>query len=77
MTANELRRILDDLDMSQRDLARELGAGYRTVQSWALGEVDVPGPVARILTVWARRPEVYESGLHERRDEVPAAGGRR
>lgn len=70
MTAEELRAILDRLNLNQKEAAERLGVGYRTLQSWALDEVKVPTPAAYLLRTWARRPELYRSGLHERRDEA-------
>lgn len=56
MTADEFRAALDTLDMSVADFARlldELGDRandkLRTVQRWASGKQDIPGPVQALL----------------------------
>lgn len=75
MTAEELRAILDQLNLNQKEAAERLGVGYRTLQSWALNEVDIPRPAAYLLRTWAHRPELYRSGLHKRPDDGGGGDG--
>lgn len=49
MTANQYRVALDRLSLSQRGAAKLFGVGERTSRRWALGEADVPQPVAILL----------------------------
>jgi len=45
MTSEELRKRLDELDLSQADLARLIGITSRAVNLWMTDERAVPGPV--------------------------------
>jgi transcriptional regulator with XRE-family HTH domain len=49
MTTSELRAALATLDLSQVKLARALGVHERTVRRYALGEVVIPPPIAKLL----------------------------
>lgn len=60
LSADELRAALAHLGMSQSEFARLLvamgdsaGDKERTVQRWATGQQDVPGPIAAVLTLLA------------------------
>lgn len=64
MEADEIRRILDKLDLTQREAAEALGVGHRTVQAWCIGERPVSEPAAKLLRLWSRRPETFRSGVH-------------
>ena len=49
MTKDEFRDACSHLGMSQLGAARLLGVDGRTVRRWALGEREIPPPVARFL----------------------------
>jgi len=70
MTPPEFRAALAGLDLSQAEFARtlaQLGRDprppatiYRQIQGYALGEVQIPSPLAALLTVLGRvPPEVW------------------
>ncbi len=45
----ELRRIRDELGLTQGQLADELGVHRVTVAKWEAGDRGIPEPVARLL----------------------------
>jgi len=49
MTPIQFRAALDRLSLSQRGAAKLFMVGERTSRRWALGEADVPPPVAILL----------------------------
>jgi len=49
MTANEYRKALERLGLTQHQAAALFGVDGRTSQKWANGERAVPPPVARLL----------------------------
>jgi transcriptional regulator with XRE-family HTH domain len=49
MTAEQLRRALARLGISQREFARRLGVAPATVHRWIKGELPVPGYVAYVI----------------------------
>ena len=58
MTADEFRAALSDLGETQASFARLLatlgdtaGDKVRTVQRWAVGDRDIPGPITALLTL--------------------------
>lgn len=60
LTPDEFRAALSHLGMSMAEFARFLvaagdsaGDKERTVQRWATGQQDVPGPIAAVLTLLA------------------------
>ncbi len=50
MTSDGYRDALKSLGLTQAGGARLLGVDERTSRRWAIGERDVPPPVARFLT---------------------------
>lgn len=58
MTANEYREALDRLGLTQAGAAKLLHVDERTSRRWALGERDVPMPVALILKLCEAEPRV-------------------
>lgn len=58
MSTDEYREALGQLGLSQLEAARLLGAGARSSRRWALGETEVPGPVATMIKLWLLRPEL-------------------
>lgn len=78
LTPDEFRAALAYLAMSQSEFARFLvaagdtaGDKERTVQRWATGQQDVPGPIAAVLTLLAVAHQT--AGLQDLR--VMAAAG--
>ena len=53
MTSDQFRSALDGLALSQLGAARMFGVDPRTVRRWALGEREVPSPVAILLRLMA------------------------
>lgn len=49
MTANEYRKALERLGITQHQAAALFGVDGRTSQRWALGERAIPHPLARLL----------------------------
>jgi transcriptional regulator with XRE-family HTH domain len=49
MTADEYRKTIDQLGLTQSGAARLLGVDERTSRRWALGERDIPPPAERFL----------------------------
>lgn len=49
MTAEELKKILKDMDMSQGELARELGVRPETIYRWCKGRHPIPATAARVI----------------------------
>ncbi len=58
MTHAEYRSALDRLGLSQVEAARLLHVDERTSRRWALGERDVPAPVALLLRLCEAEPRV-------------------
>ncbi|TIL38494.1 hypothetical protein [Mesorhizobium sp.] len=49
MTADEYRKALERLGLTQYQAAALFGVDGRTSQRWALGERAIPPPLARLL----------------------------
>lgn len=49
MTAEQYRKAIDRLGLSQVAAAELLGVDERTSRRWAIGERDIPAPVVRFL----------------------------
>lgn len=58
MSTKAYRMALVQLALTQNEVGRLLGANERTARRWALGETDVPGPVATMIRLWLERPEL-------------------
>lgn len=64
MDVDELRSILETLDLNRREAADALGVSPSTVRHWLSGRHRIPTPAAKLLRLWVRR-----------RDLRPAAAG--
>lgn len=58
MSPAELRRALDDLGLSQMDLARFLGVYGQTVRRWVAPGGEPPKAVVILLRLLIARPEL-------------------
>jgi putative transcriptional regulator len=56
-TAEEVRKIRDALNMSQRIFASVIGVSKKTVESWEYGHARPSGAAARVLTIAELDPE--------------------
>lgn len=65
-----LRAVLDERNMTQEKLARELGVSNRTVQAWCLGQTF---PQPRSRADLARVLKLPEDWFLQRHDEKAAA----
>lgn len=54
MSADEFRKVIADLGMTQVEAAAALEVDARTVRRWALGERAIPGPVRVALRLMAQ-----------------------
>ncbi|HKV43606.1 MAG TPA: helix-turn-helix domain-containing protein [bacterium] len=55
MTAQELRRVLKRLKLSQSAFARRIHVNTRTVRRWVAGEAPTPEAVVLLLQAWLKR----------------------
>jgi hypothetical protein len=55
MTAEEYRKALDRLEMTQGAAGELFGVGIRSSRRWALGEARIPGPVALLLNLMLKK----------------------
>lgn len=67
MTAKELERHLNHLDIDATEAALLLGVTYRTVRRWLFDGEEVPGPVEQAFRAWVR---LHQRGLAWRADSV-------
>ena len=59
MTPEQFKENRKSLGMSQRELARALGGvNERTLRRWETGEIDIPGPVQRLLRLFILDPDI-------------------
>ena len=58
MTAKELAVWLTLMNMRPKELAELLGCSVTAVNFWLNGRRNIPEPIARILDLMARRPEL-------------------
>ena len=49
LKASELKRIREELGLTQEQLADEVGVHRVTVAKWEAGDRGIPGPVARLV----------------------------
>lgn len=59
MTADEFEVVREKLGATQAEMAQALGLCHRTVQHYCYGTHRIPGPVARLVALWSRRPDLY------------------
>src|SRR5215210_2282180 len=70
MTHDELRQLLDALNLTRAEFAKLVGVSKRTVDNWLIGERNVPGPVHKYLELFSRLPrEVQAREIARARDE--------
>ncbi len=78
--AERIRLLRRHLQLTQRELARELNARQQTVSEWETGQYRPRGPSARLLTLIAedaRFPYAAELDAPERSGEADRGEGRR
>src|SRR5688572_29131371 len=63
--ARRLRRIRDELELTQRQIAAQFGVASSAVAQWESGKHGIPGPVIRLI-------ELYEAELGIDGGEEPA-----
>jgi len=56
-TASEIRKIRDNLNMSQGFFAQVVGVSKKTVESWEYGKGKPSGAAARVLTIAQADPD--------------------
>jgi len=69
MSAEDLTKVLKDLNMSQADLARELSVRPETVYRWCKGRHPMPGAAAKVVDNLLREKVARENVIY--RDDVP------
>lgn len=59
MTKNELKQARSALEMTQTELAQEVGVTQNTVARWEMGVRGIPEPAARLIgrLLTERRPK--------------------
>ncbi len=72
MTNQDLRAVVERLELSQADLAKLLEVTPRSVNLWATGQRAVPGPVAAYLRIFEMVPQPFrDAELARIRKEEP------
>ena len=59
-SADEIRNIRDNLNMSQGFFAEVIGVSKKTVESWEYGRVKPSGTASRILTILDKDPDALK-----------------
>ena len=54
MKASEFIASLDELGIDQAECAHHMEVAVRTVRRWCGGEIEIPGPVNRLIEAWLR-----------------------
>jgi DNA-binding transcriptional regulator YiaG len=57
VTARQLAKALETLELSQSEAARRLGVQQSTMYRWLAGERTIPGPVEAVIECWKQRKE--------------------
>lgn len=57
MTAEDLKALRDQLDLTQEELAQKLGVARNTITRWEMGIRHIPEPVARLVHLLAAIPQ--------------------
>ncbi|RBP06429.1 helix-turn-helix protein [Roseiarcus fermentans] len=52
LTGQDIRFLRNTLDMTQNELARELGNNAQSIARWEKGQVDIPGDAEKLLRVF-------------------------
>jgi predicted transcriptional regulator len=60
MNKEEFRAALDELSLSQMEVARLLKISDRAARRYASGEAEIPGPVEMHLRLWLEIPEMID-----------------
>ncbi len=55
MTSHQFRLVITKVGLSQVQAAHVLGVTPRTARRWALGEVKVPSPAAKLLRLMQKK----------------------
>ncbi len=66
MTSKELKKIRNDLGMTQKALAEALNTPFRTLQDWEYGKRRIPGILEITLECLKKK------GAKKRRNRLPA-----
>ena len=61
VSPTELRNILKRLGLSQSECSRRMYVSVSTVQRWARGAREVPGPAIACLESWQREAKAEEA----------------
>jgi len=64
--AKRLRRLRENLKVSQRDLAKEFKVGHGAVSFWESGRRTIPGPILKLMEIYER-----ELGFENPDEEEP------
>jgi len=59
-TAEEIRKIRDNLNMSQGFFAEVIGVSKKTVESWEYGKGKPSGAAARMISIAEAEPEAFK-----------------
>jgi DNA-binding transcriptional regulator YiaG len=52
LTGNEIRFLRNTLNMTQSELANELGNNSQSIARWEKGQIDIPGDAEKLLRVF-------------------------
>lgn len=69
LTPEQFEAAMDELGMSRREVAEALGVSKSTVRHWLSGRHEIPGPAARLVSLWLRRDDLRPSAPSEVRGE--------
>lgn len=56
-TADEIRRVRNSLDLTQKEFARLIGCSKPTIERWETSDKKITGPVVLLLKMLEREPE--------------------
>jgi DNA-binding transcriptional regulator YiaG len=56
MTPRQLRKALEELELTQQALADRLGVHVQTVKKWLAGQRRISEPVAILVRIWLKPP---------------------
>jgi len=60
-TSSDVKRIREDMDLSQCVFASFMGVSVRTLQEWEQGRRKPSGPAHSLLRIVQQHPEVFTS----------------
>ncbi len=64
MSPPEIKKVRDQLHVSQREFALMIGVSVRTLQNWEQGRRKPDGPANALLRIASRNPEAVLEALH-------------